>query len=261
MAKKALACSTQTTLLIDGDILAYEFANRGQRVYNWGDDVVSAACDDIADVVPGIKTRIRWLLDRLEAQQVVICLTPSPDTENFRKKLLPTYKANRPVKPLLLPAVREWLQANYKVYLKEGIEADDSMGILSTHPTLIPGKKIIVSEDKDLKTIPGWLYVPRHDQLFLLEDEDADYYHLLQTLTGDATDNYKGCPGIGPVKADKILTSCTRSFMWRAVVEAYESKGLTADDALVQARVARILRHNEYDFKRKEPILWEPPTP
>jgi DNA polymerase-1 len=43
-------------------------------------------------------------------------------------------------------------------------------------------------------------------------------------------------------------------------VEAYAKKNLTADDALVQARVARILRHTDYNFKTKEPILWTPPS-
>ncbi len=30
------------------------------------------------------------------------------------------------------------------------------------------------------------------------------------------------------------------------------------EDALQTARVARILRHTDYNFKTKEPILWQP---
>ena len=41
-------------------------------------------------------------------------------------------------------------------------------------------------------------------------------------------------------------------------MEAFEKKGLTEDDALLQARVARILRASDYDFKKKEPIMWTP---
>ena len=37
---------------------------------------------------------------------------------------------------------------------------------------------------------------------------------------------------------------------------AFEKKGLTESDALVQARVARILRASDYDFAAKKPILW-----
>ena len=31
-------------------------------------------------------------------------------------------------------------------------------------------------------------------------------------------------------------------------------------DALVQARVARILRNTDFNFKTKEPTLWTPPS-
>ena len=31
-------------------------------------------------------------------------------------------------------------------------------------------------------------------------------------------------------------------------------------DAIIQARVARIYRASDYDFKKKEVILWSPPT-
>jgi len=41
-------------------------------------------------------------------------------------------------------------------------------------------------------------------------------------------------------------------------VAAFESRGLTEEDALIQARVARILRADDYDFKESQPILWSP---
>jgi hypothetical protein len=40
--------------------------------------------------------------------------------------------------------------------------------------------------------------------------------------------------------------------------EAYEKKKLTAEDALRNARLARILRWDDWDRKKKEPILWRP---
>ncbi len=78
------------------------------------------------------------------------------------------------------------------------------MGILSTHPTKIQGKKIIVSEDKDMRTIPGWLYNPGPNKDIepkYINEFEADRYHLYQTITGDSTDGYKGCPGAGPIRA------------------------------------------------------------
>lgn len=67
-------------------------------------------------------------------------------------------------------------------------------------------------------------------------------------LSGDAVDNYKGCPSIGKVKAAAIVDAVIdepEETIWKTIVETYESKGLTGEDALTQARVARILRHTE----------------
>ena len=80
---------------------------------------------------------------------------------------------------------------------------------------------------------------------------------MLQTLIGDTADNYKGLPGVGKVGAEKIINQdMSYTDMWQAVVEAYKSKGYTEKDALIQARVSRILRHCDYDYKYKKPILW-----
>jgi DNA polymerase-1 len=89
---------------------------------------------------------------------------------------------------------------------------------------------------------------------------EADYWHMFQTLTGDAVDGYKGCPGMGPVGAQKLLSDgmAMEDGMWPMVVKAYEKKNLTEEDALRNARLARILRWDDWDRKKKEPILWTP---
>jgi DNA polymerase-1 len=60
---------------------------------------------------------------------------------------------------------------------------------------------------------------------------------------------------VGPVKAERILAHQDH---WNAVLNAYEKAGLSEQDALVQARVARILRASDYDFKERKVKLWEP---
>ena len=77
-----------------------------------------------------------------------------------------------------------------------------------------------------------------------------------QVLTGDSTDNYPGCPGIGPKKAADILN---KELSWTSVVNAYLKAGLTEEDALLQARMARILQASDWNSKQQEPILWTPP--
>ena len=45
--------------------------------------------------------------------------------------------------------------------------------------------------------------------------------------------------------------------MWQKVVNTYKSKGFTEEEALLNARMARILRVEDYDFKNKEIKLWQ----
>jgi DNA polymerase-1 len=251
------------TLLIDADVLAYNAANNEQRVTDWGDGVVSVVMGELEQGVQRVLDTAEHYRRELKADKYVLCLT---HPVQFRKQMLATYKGNRSVKPVLVDPIRDMLVEKHKGVRRPLLEGDDVMGIYATHPSLIPGKKIIVSIDKDMAQIPGTLFNPGKQTLVDISTRDADYLHMMQTLTGDPTDNYKGCPGIGPVKAEAILFGVSPpwghiSEVWPAVVAAYEAKELTEDDALLQARMARILRWTDYDFKRKEPILWEPARP
>lgn len=253
-------------LLLDADIIAYWFAFLGQETIKWDEETTSThATKELGDVCAEADAKIAEFKAQLEADQVIVCLSCATE-DGWRVKLLPTYKAGRGEKPMYLADVKQHLRSRYRTYEKPTLEADDVLGILSTHPTLLPGKKIVVSTDKDLKTIPGWLWNPDKDaEPHLIDERDADFAHLLQTLTGDTTDNYKGCPGIGKVKANAILFGRsppwgTAAEAWQGVIETYAKKGLTEADALVQARVARIARHTDYDFKKKEIKLWTPPS-
>jgi DNA polymerase-1 len=130
------------------------------------------------------------------------------------------------------------------------LEADDVLGILATKNP----DTIIWSEDKDLLTIPAKHWI--NGELATITEEEANYNFLFQTLVGDSTDNYSGCPTVGPKTANKLLSSgCT----WDTVVAAFKSKGLSEDVALENARLARILRDGEYNTETGEVKLWQPP--
>lgn len=252
------------TLLIDGDIDAYKIAARNQTTVDWGDGVLGVTTD-ATEAKAQIDVGYKRLKKMLGADRLIVCLS---DSQNFRKEVLPTYKGNRKnvIKPALLAELKTYLEANYEVFKRPMLEADDVLGILATVgdvPGLIAGERIVCSEDKDLRSVPGMLFNPRHPDRGTIEIsvEQADYEHMKQTLTGDPTDGYGGCPGIGAAKVGKVLTKTTEAQThWELVVAAYAKKGLTEADALVQARVARICRAENYDFINKRPILWTPPT-
>jgi len=242
------------TLLIDGDINAYQVAASIEVVTDWGDDLWTLH-SDAAEGIVALDAHLEHLQETLEADEMIIALTGSG---NFRKDVLPTYKSNRKAtrKPICLPAMRQHLIDNYEVRMFDGLEGDDVLGIMATG-SFIKGEKIIVSIDKDMKTIPCSYYRSTHPDEGVVEvdETEADYWHLLQTLTGDTTDGYKGCPGIGPKKAEAILEADPT---WGAVVATYEKAKLGEEEALIQARCARILRASDFNFKTKEPILWTP---
>tara|TARA_R100000081_G_scaffold21178_1_gene9130 strand:- start:134 stop:640 length:507 start_codon:yes stop_codon:yes gene_type:complete len=142
------------------------------------------------------------------------------------------------------------LRKKYKVILKDTLEADDALGIYATK---YPGN-IIVSPDKDMRQIPGKLY--DFKETVTITPEEGARWHLIQTMAGDNTDGYSGVPGIGVKKAEKIFNE--KGYTWKAVVETFEEKEMTEEDALVNARLARILTTDDYDHEKREPILWSP---
>lgn len=224
---------------------------------DWDCDLTTLHCEHaeaeklVDDTVIGIVDKVLNHYKYEGEYEIVMCFS---DSENFRKKLLPSYKANRigKRKPLGYHKVVEWVKNNYTCYQKPELEADDCIGILAT---LYPDSTVIISGDKDFKSIPGNFYDFLHDVYYEISEEEADYQHLYQTLIGDTADNYKGCPGMGAVGAKKLLDVDPT---WKALVGAFVKKNLTEHDALIQARIARILRKSDYDFKKCKPILWTP---
>lgn len=244
------------TLLIDGDVVAFQCAAALEQAVEWepGYWTWHVSYDEVCLKVD---EQIERYVEKLDATDYKLALTDP--LHNFRLDILPTYKGNRKSvkRPLVLMAVKSWMVEERNGVMRPGLEGDDVMGILATYPS--KGEKIIVSIDKDMKTIPC-IYVRDIDSDPIeVTEEYADWWHLTQTLTGDTTDGYTGCPGVGPKRAEEFIElGATIADNWDGVLTAYANKGLGEEEALTQARVARILRASDYDFKNKEPILWTP---
>lgn len=240
-------------LFIDGDILAYRSAFSAEKQTNWGDGLWTWHANE--DEAYGEATA--WLacaVKQLNASGVCIAFTGKT---NWRHEVLPSYKANRKEtrKPLVLNALKARLMDNYPSELHEGIEADDLLGIWMGRE---PGN-ILCSLDKDLKQIPGLHCRTLEEGITTVTPEEGLRWHMTQTLTGDATDGYAGLPGCGPVGAAKILGDSTDPVvLWKAVAAAYAKKGLPASEAIIMARVSKILDCNH--FKDGKPVLWVPPV-
>ena len=65
-------------------------------------------------------------------------------------------------------------------------------------------------------------------------------------------------PTIGIKRAAAILEK--EGCNWKAVLDTFISKGMTEDDALKNARLAKILQFENFDHDANIPILWIPTT-
>ena len=251
-----------TTAIVDGDIYIFRACVVAEKEIQWSEDLWTLHAS-MGDAVEVFDKAIEKIKEALKAKDCIIALS---DKTNFRYQILPTYKANRKNKrqPILRSELKNYVLNAYNTYLRPNLEADDVLGILATSKKIVKDEKIIVSVDKDMKTFPCTFYNSDKKTITNTTNREAQYFHLYQTLIGDAVDGYCGCPSIGSKTAEKILDGMLDckdyKFLdwWHVVVNTYEKKGLTEEDALLQARVARICRTTEYDFKRKEVIFWEP---
>lgn len=244
-------------LLIDGDIFAFRYAAAAEEGFDWGDGQFTLTAD-ANTAFANMKADIEHKLVQLKADRLIVCL--SDDHYSWRKeRVYPLYKSKRTDrKPMALAALKRMMRDEFEVKDKPTLEADDVMGIIATNP-LIYGEyeKVIVSRDKDMKTIPGVVAMIKADDTIeetFIDEASADYAHMVQTMTGDVVDGYPGCKSIGPVKAAKIATEG-----WDAIRAAFLKAGHDEDHFLAMARCARILRSTDFNYRTQEPILWTPP--
>ena len=235
-------------LLIDADFIVYKNCAAAESEVDFGNDVILVT-SNFSDAYTATKRELTRIQDKFGSFSTLILFFS--DSTNFRKKILPEYKGHRNrKKPCGYKRIIEALKKEYKVIIKPTLEADDSMGIYSTK---YPGN-MIVSPDKDMKQIPGQLY--NLDEVFTVSREEGAKWHLIQSCAGDQTDGYSGIPGIGVKRAESLFEE--QGYSWKTVLKAFIDKGLTEEDALINARLARILTVDDYDFKKQQPKLWSP---
>ena len=235
-------------LLIDCDYIVYKCCASTETEIDFGEDLI-VVTSNFSEAYNNVKRELTKIQQEFGGFDDIILFFTSPN--NFRKKILPEYKGHRQrKKPCGFKRVINNLKLEYRVIIKDTLEADDAMGIYATKYT----GNLLVSPDKDMRQIPGDLY--DFKERVTITPEEGAKWHLIQTMAGDNTDGYSGVPGIGIKKAEKIFEE--KGYSWKTVVETFEEKDMTETDALVNAQLARILTTDDYDHDKKEPILWTP---
>ena len=167
-------------VLVDGDIITYRagFGSKG----------------DYLMAVELVDSYLLEIFDRFGSDYKIFLSGP----HNFRYKVatIQPYKGNRDSskRPLQYQNVRDYLFDWWGAEITIGIEADDAIGLN------YDSDSIIVSIDKDFRTIPNIQYYDLvKKELYFVDEEEAWFNFYTQMLVGDKSDNI---PGVrNPLKA------------------------------------------------------------
>lgn len=207
--------SKKTILLIDGENILHQSFHKFEKLKST-DGKPSGA-------IFGFFKSLHMYLTRFNPDDVV--LTFDNGHSSVRTKLNPNYKGHRKniavdyeslqQQKAMIMKMLGMLRIKY-IFDKKKLtdyEGDDFLAYLAIK-TYKTEKVILVSSDKDFNQLLNKnvrIYSPRKDEIIRLENcKEIFGYHSHETvdylsMVGDTSDDIPGIPGIGPVKARKIL--------------------------------------------------------
>ena len=185
------------TMLVDGDLLAYKITSALEEAIEWEDDVWTLHCN-LDHCKQFWKQSIAYYMRHTNSAMAIICFS---DVSNFRKELDLEYKSFRKAirKPVAYKPLRLWIEETHRCTSFPYLEGDDTLGLLATGK--YKNNAVIVSGDKDMRTIPCPQVCIVDDQIEIIDENLADYNFCTQVLKGDSSDGYSGLVGCGTIKA------------------------------------------------------------
>jgi 5'-3' exonuclease len=158
------------------------------------------------------------LIERAKPRYLAVAFDESL-TSSFRNQIYPAYKANREPAPpdlkLQFERCREFCRhMGLAEFGSAEYEADDIIGTLHARFRRQGHCTTVVTRDKDLAQLirEGDVYWNYADNLQLRHHEIEDHFGVpperyadYLALTGDAVDNIKGVPGVGPKTAAALM--------------------------------------------------------
>jgi len=184
--------------------------------------------------------------------RVAICVDAG---DSGRKEICPDYKANRPPTPAPLKenlkrVVDALDRDGYHIMRCDGYEADDVIATIVKWS--LPGHEVVViGKDKDLLQLSDVADFVDCDTGEVFDSSEklgvssVDVPHWL-ALVGDAADNVKGAPGIGPKGATKLLIEHS----WQDIIDG--KVGTPGQMASIEENRAQILQALELVTLRRD---------
>ena len=172
--------------------------------------------NSLEESIDAVDNLVAHIFKATKATSYIIFLSKSP---YFRHVINPEYKGQRKASPLLwLKTLKMYLVEKYHASTPPSIEADDAVAYYKTRNP----EAVICAIDKDvLKQVAGEHYNYFKRKWVTTTEEEAYKWLYIQALMGDPGDNIKGLPGIGPVKAAKILEGCSPDKYKYRVLQQY----------------------------------------
>ena len=181
------------------------------------------------NAVFGFTRMLIKLIEERSPEYVVMFFDAKGPT--FRHEIYQDYKANRPPMPedlsIQIPYIKEITHGfNIPVIEMQGFEADDLIGTFKCRAEKARFFVVMVTGDKDfvqLVTDNAVIWDPMKEKTIdintVRDDFGVDPYQMIDVmaLSGDASDNIPGVPGIGP----KTALSLIKTF--KTVERLYES--------------------------------------
>lgn len=259
-------------LIIDGTYLVYKSYYRANKIREKSSEIITEehfvkiARNNFLRMVSFIKNKYHF-------QHMFIVF--DPEGENFRNKLLPSYKSNRDEKPedliIVKQAIYDFLSVhNFAFQIADGVEGDDLIAsFIKQHPN---ENMFVFSGDKDLAAVVD------NNVAFLLENGKASSYderivkitmqnfhrHFpippgsmadFKALQGDKSDCIKGVDGLFRTQALHILIEF-------GTLENFFEKGKShylypkfieiKEKVLINKKVASIVNNCPVEFTKQD---------
>ncbi|HSG64312.1 MAG TPA: DNA polymerase I [Gammaproteobacteria bacterium] len=208
MTKKKTA-ETRPLVLVDGS--SYLF-----RAFH-ALPALSSSSGQPTGAILGVLNMLYKLLDEYSPEHVAVVFDAPGKT--FRDDLYAEYKSHRPpmpedLRPQIEPLIEAVAASGIPVLRVAGVEADDVIGTLASRAARRGLKTVISTSDKDMAqlvdddvTLVNTMSNTELDTAGVKEKFGVTPAQIIDflALTGDASDNIPGVPGVGPKTAAKWL--------------------------------------------------------
>ena len=224
----------ETIALIDGDSLIYYEMNK----------------PTLEEALDSLDGRLHQMFEEVKATKYAGFLTSGKCFRYNAAKTKP-YKGNRKYgnKPIIFPAIKEYLRQKWNFISVPELEADDLVSIYHD-----PLKTVICSPDKDVlyqNKVCNYNYGKA--EFVTVDENEATTFLWKQMLMGDSTDGIQGIPKVGPKTADTWLKNVIPQDMPKFVLEKYTEKFGIHEGITKFAETFKLV----YILKTKEDVLRE----